>query len=73
MNHLELFADALDYMEHHHQAAEQQARARNRECITFEGHRIPLELYVGIVKAGNASVKYNDRFAKLHTAVCESK
>ena len=44
-----------------------------REPITYNGRKIPLELYAGVVKMKGDHIQYNDLFCNLHKEIQESK
>lgn len=47
--------------------------SHNKETFIYEGQEIPLSLYAGVVKFGEGTLKYNDLFKKLHSAIEENK
>lgn len=47
--------------------------SHNGEPITYNGRKIPLELYAGVVKMKGEHIQYNDLFCNLHKEIQESK
>ena len=47
--------------------------SHNKETFVYEGREIPLSLYAGVIKFGEGTLKYNDLFQQLHSAIEENK
>lgn len=62
-------SDDIQYAE----ALSKQIRAYNKQPICYEGQKIPISLYTAVVKLEDKSIKYNELFASLHTAIKDCK
>lgn len=51
----------------------EKIRACNGNPIHYEDQEIPLYLHIGIIKLDDKSIKYNELFTKLHSAIIDSK
>ena len=51
----------------------EQILSHNGEPIDFEGRKIPLSLYVGIVKLGKKVGRYNEMFTELQSVIMQAK
>ncbi|MBO4749014.1 MAG: helix-turn-helix domain-containing protein [Lachnospiraceae bacterium] len=47
--------------------------SHNEEPIDFEGRKIPLSLYGGIVKLGKKTMRYNEMFTELKSVIMQEK
>lgn len=50
-----------------------QILSHNEELIDFEGKKIPLSLYVGIVKLGKKTMRYSEMFTELQNVILHEK
>ena len=55
------------------QSLANQILSHNEEPIDFEGQKIPLSLYVGIVKLGKKNVRYSEMFTELQNVILQEK
>ena len=55
------------------QKVAQKILAHNGECIEYEGQQIPLNLYVGVIRLGEKTMRYSELFTGLQSALLEAK
>lgn len=51
----------------------QKILARNGECFDYEGQKLPLNLYAGVIKLGEKTQRYNELFTELQTVILQAK
>jgi AraC family transcriptional regulator len=55
------------------QSLADQILSHNEEPIDFEGRKIPLSLYAGIVRLGKKTVRYSEMFTELQNVILHEK
>lgn len=59
--------------EQYAQKIAEAVKSRNGQTFTCEGREIPLSLYVGTAQFEKRTIRYNELFTGLHTAIKDSK